>query len=176
MKTIATYAFLPWLRQGVANTIASADHDPTVKTRASIDVNLTLAGDPVAGGAELTSTISNKVALHGPGDIVGIEQRAIVRTEPRNWITNFEANYIPAIDFYDEDFPWRYTPAAPDGAGLRRRRTSSRTPRTSRIARCPISKCLMRTSFRPPMNYGHGRMSISTRACRRIRTRWSRPT
>ncbi|RKS28633.1 hypothetical protein BJ917_1529 [Pseudomonas sp. WPR_5_2] len=121
MKTIATYSFLPWLRQGVANTIASADHDPAVKTRATIDVNLTLAGDPIAGGAELTATISNKVALYGPGDIVGIEQRAIVRTEPRNWITNFEANYIPAIDFYDEDFPWRYTPAASDGTGLRLR-------------------------------------------------------
>ena len=23
------------------------------------------------------------------------------------------------IEFYDEDFPWRYTPAAPDGGKLR---------------------------------------------------------
>ena len=28
MKTIATYSFLPWLRQGIANTITSADGDP----------------------------------------------------------------------------------------------------------------------------------------------------
>ena len=47
--------------------------------------------------------------------------RAIVRTEPRHWITNFESNYLAAVDFYDEDFPWRYTPAAPDGSGLRLR-------------------------------------------------------
>ena len=25
-------------------------------------------------------------------------------------MTNFEPNYLAAIEFYDEDFPWRYTP------------------------------------------------------------------
>lgn len=121
MKTVATYAFLPWLRQGVANTITAADGDASVKLRAAIDVALTLSGDPVVAGAELTQTISQKVALYGPGDLVGIESRAVVRTEPRPWISNFEANYLPAIDFYDEDFPWRYTPAAADPSGLRLR-------------------------------------------------------
>ena len=121
MKTIANYGFLPWLRQGVANTITSADGDPSVKVRASIHVDLKLSGDPVGGGAELTNTITQDVALFGPGDIIGIESRAIVRTEPRQWITNFESNFLAAIDFYDEDFAWRYTPAAPDGSGLRLR-------------------------------------------------------
>src|SRR4029453_16909949 len=46
-------------------------------------------------------------------DVIGIDARAIIRTEPRPWITNFEANYLPFVEFYDEDFPWRYTPAAP---------------------------------------------------------------
>ena len=118
MKTIATYSFLPWLRQGIANTIKSADGDAAVKARASIEVVLTLSGDPVGGGAELTQPISQKVALYGPGDIVRVDARSVVRTEPQPWITNFESNYLPAIDFYDEDFPWRYTPAAPDGSGL----------------------------------------------------------
>ncbi|HEV3087775.1 MAG TPA: hypothetical protein VGX96_11170 [Candidatus Elarobacter sp.] len=121
MKAIGTYSFLPWLRSGVANTIASADGDPAVKTRASIHVTLNLAGDPVGGGAELNAAVAHDVALYGPGDIVGIDARAIVRTEPRPWITNFEANYLAAIDFYDEDFPWRYTPAAPDAGGLKLR-------------------------------------------------------
>ena len=34
-------------------------------------------------------------------------------------MTNFEPNYLAAIEFYDEDFPWRYTPAPPDAAGAR---------------------------------------------------------
>src|SRR5207237_730661 len=30
-------------------------------------------------------------------------------------------NYLPFVEFYDEDFPWRYTPAAPDGSRTRLR-------------------------------------------------------
>lgn len=128
MKTIATYSFLPWLRQGIANLITSADLDTTIKTRASINVELTLTGAAVGAGAPLTQTISQQVELYGPGDIIGLTLPAVsearevpaevLRTDPRNWITNFEANYLAAIDFYDEDFPWRYTPAAPDSTGL----------------------------------------------------------
>src|SRR3974390_957597 len=112
MKIIANYSFLPWLRQGVANTITMADGDTTVKTRATISVALNLTGQAVGGSAPLTQPLTQNTPLSGPGDIVGIDSRAIVRLEPRNWITNFESNYFPAIDFYDEDFPWRYTPAA----------------------------------------------------------------
>jgi hypothetical protein len=120
MSPVATYSFLPWLRNGIANTIVSADGDLSVETRAMIHVQLALSGDPVGGGAELTQSIAQDVALYGPGDIVGIDSRAIVRTEPRTWITNFESNYLAAVEFYDPDFPWRYTPATsdtPDGAG-----------------------------------------------------------
>lgn len=41
---IGTYTFLPWLRQGIANNIQSADLDASVKTRASVAVNLTIKG------------------------------------------------------------------------------------------------------------------------------------
>jgi len=112
-KPLGTYSFLPWLRQGLANQIKSADFDNSVRVRAQANVQLELRGEGISGGTQ-TAAVSRQVALFGPGDIVGIESRAIVRTEPRNWITNFEPNYLPAIEFYDEDFPWRYTPAAPD--------------------------------------------------------------
>lgn len=121
MKPVASYSFLPWLRQGVANTIAAADGDPGIRTRTSIHVELELAGDPVGGGDQLTQPLAQGIALYGPGDVVGIDPRAVVRTEPRNLVGNFESNYLPAVEFYDEDFPWRYTPAAPDGTRLRLR-------------------------------------------------------
>ncbi len=121
MSTLASYTFLPWLREGVANTITSQDGDSSVKTRASVGVSVQLSGDPVGGGSELTDTITQQVQLYGPGDVVGIDSRAVVKTEPLDWITNFENNYMPAIDFYDADFPWRYTPAAPDASGLKLR-------------------------------------------------------
>jgi hypothetical protein len=115
-----TYSFLPWLRQGLANQIQAADFDPAVQVRANIAVQLELRGDKLGGG-EQTAPLARNVALYGPGDIVGIERRAFVRMEPRHWITNFEPNYLAHIEFYDEDMPWRYTPAAPDLANGRLR-------------------------------------------------------
>jgi len=107
------YTFLPWLRNGVANMIATADGDASVKLRATIDVQLDIDGER-ADGSHFTSPLDRAVPLVGPGDILGVDPRAIVRTDPRAWITNFEPEYLAAIEFYDEDFPWRYTPAAPD--------------------------------------------------------------
>ncbi|HMA18651.1 MAG TPA: hypothetical protein VKS03_09445, partial [Thermoanaerobaculia bacterium] len=104
---------LPWLRQGLANQIQSADFDEAVHLRAEVLVQLALAGQTLDGGTQADS-VSRNVALFGPGDIQGIDLRAVVRIEPRNWITNFEPNYLAHIEFYDEDFPWRYTPAAPE--------------------------------------------------------------
>lgn len=116
MSTLGTYSFLPWLRQGLANQIESADLDASVKVRARVSVKLELKGEKPEGGTPETRPVDRPVALFGPGDIVGIERRAIVRVEPVDWTTDFEPNYLPAIEFYDEDFPWRYTPAAPDAA------------------------------------------------------------
>ena len=76
---LGTYAFLPWLRQGVANAITAA---PASGARASLHVELDLAGDPVTGGADLTQSVAQDVSLYGPGDILGIDPRAVIRTEP----------------------------------------------------------------------------------------------
>jgi hypothetical protein len=117
-EDIGQYSFLPWLRRGIANSITAADGDTTVKTRANIHVALSASGTPPGGGSPIVAPIAQDIALYGPGDIVGIEPRAVLRTDPLPWITNYEANYLAAIEFYDEDFPWRYTPAAPGGGGL----------------------------------------------------------
>jgi hypothetical protein len=108
-----SYSFLPWLRQGIANNIVTPETDTSVKVRASVQVNLNLKVQNL-DGSEDSVPITRPVQLYSPADIIGIDSRAIIRTDPRNWITNYEPNYLPAIEFYDEDFPWRYTPAAPD--------------------------------------------------------------
>jgi len=115
-----TYSFLPWLRSGVANSIPQADGDASVKVRASIPLDVTLSAANLDGSAN-TQSIHRDVSLYSPGDIVGIDSKAVVKVDPRNWITNFEPNYLPYIEFYDEDFPWRYTPAAADSARSRLR-------------------------------------------------------
>ena len=50
------YTFLPWLRIGVANTIATADGDASVLTRATIDVQLDIDGER-ADGSHLRSRL-----------------------------------------------------------------------------------------------------------------------
>ncbi len=118
--TLANYSFLPWLRQGLSNNIIKGDNDASVLLRASIKLTLELDAVKVDGKTEDKRILPDKeIQLYGPGDIIGIDSKAIVKTEPRNWITNFEPNYLPYIDFYEEDFPWRYTPARHTGDRLR---------------------------------------------------------
>jgi len=121
-QPIAAYSFLPWARQGLGIYISEEDQNQSVKIRGSISVNLQISGEAIAGGTLAENVPPQIVQLYGPGDIIGVDAKeAIVRTEPRHWITNFEPNYIPFVEFYDEDFPWRYTPAKPFQNGWRLR-------------------------------------------------------
>jgi hypothetical protein len=117
---LATYTFLPWLRQGLSNSITQDETTANPALRASVDVHLALRAQGIAAAVP-DAPVDRAVALFGPGDVLGIERRAIVKTEPRDWITNFEPNYLAHIEFYDEDFPWRYTPAHADRTTHRHR-------------------------------------------------------
>lgn len=105
MDTLRNYTFLPWTRRGLGAEIATPDDlasGAPGPERASVSIAFSINSQP----------ISKNVEVLGPGDVVGINPRAIVKTDPRNWVTDFESNYLPYIEFYEEDFPWRYTPAA----------------------------------------------------------------
>ncbi|MFG2695406.1 hypothetical protein [Kitasatospora sp. NPDC048407] len=106
------YSFLPWLRTGLSTRITQ---DPGTAARATIPVKLLLSGEGL-DGSPLSQSVERAVQLYGPGDIVGVEGRAISRREPLPGTTNIEPNYLAHIEFYDEDFPWRYSPAVADGS------------------------------------------------------------
>ncbi|WP_328681557.1 hypothetical protein OG905_37590 [Streptomyces sp. NBC_00322] len=108
----SAYSFLPWLRRGIATQISA---DPGSAARAGIEVKLRIDGTPRTAGPTLTQEVGHNVQLYGPGDVIGIDPRAIVRTEPRDWVTNFDPNYLAFIEFYEEDYCWRYSPAVPNG-------------------------------------------------------------
>ncbi|MCA6363480.1 MAG: hypothetical protein IM638_10615 [Bacteroidetes bacterium] len=111
--TVGKYTFSAWLRKGIAANINQTDHlgsgTSPVQERATVPIDVLLN----------TTTVHKDFLLLGPGDIIGINPHMIVRTEPLNWITNFEPNYLSFIEFYDEDFIWRYTPAKANGDKLR---------------------------------------------------------
>lgn len=128
MSEVAHYSFLPWVRQGLAahiqeqDTLGGTPGDALADERAAISVSILLEEVDKDDDSRQERDINRNVALIGPADIVGIEPTAILRTEPRANITNFEANNLVYIEFYEEDFPWRYTPANPANSGISARR------------------------------------------------------
>jgi len=100
----ANYIFLPWVRQGAASGIQTTDMEtPNQAAIVSVTIKLRVNDTP--------PDVERQVRLYGPGDVIGIDPRQVVRTEPRHLSTDFEPNYFPAIEFDRPDFPWLFTPA-----------------------------------------------------------------
>ena len=104
----ANYVFLPWVRQGAAAGIQTIDMTANQAAVVSVTVNLRVNESPAG---------EQHVRLHGPGDVIGIDQQQIVRLEPRPQSTDFEPNYFPAIEFDRPDYLWLFTPAKADPSG-----------------------------------------------------------
>jgi len=113
---VAKYQFQSWVRKGISTQISEQDSlgNPATQLppgeRASVPIGVSINSTPQD---------AKPFALVGPGDIIGVHRDMVVRTEPRSGNVSFEPNYLAFIEFYDEDFPWRYTPAKPDGDKLR---------------------------------------------------------
>ena len=119
------YTFLPWARQGIAARIEQADNlglDLTAgpKGRATLTASLELEALPVPGAqAPAPSTVSKTVQLVGPGDVGAFKADAVLRTYPKAGALNATPGELAFVEFYEEDFPWRYTPAHAVGHQLR---------------------------------------------------------
>lgn len=98
------YRFLPWVREGLAGLIPAANTAP----QPLLQVAMGVAG----------ATASTKVRLYGPGEVTAIDSHAIIRMEPRPGTADFEPTYFAAIEFDRPDFPWLFSPQAPDGGRL----------------------------------------------------------
>ena len=99
----ANVVFLPWVRQGAASAIKTADTLGS-NMRGAVDLTATLT-------INTTQSVPVPVRLRGPADVVGIDPHEIVRRDPKPNTTDFEPNYVPGIEFDRPDFPWLFTPA-----------------------------------------------------------------
>jgi hypothetical protein len=125
METLASYSFLPWARQGIGSRInekdtlgisdGSAIERPVLK--ASVEVKYKSIDKSIQ-----SSIINKDISVIGPGDVLNVSIRNIVRTEPQSGVTNFEANGLAYLEFYDEDFPWRFTPASAENSDVSKSR------------------------------------------------------
>jgi hypothetical protein len=111
--TVGRYTFGAWLRKGIAGLINETDTLGTgggpVKERATVPIDVRVNA----------LAVHKDFALLAPGDVIGINPQTVVRTEPKDWVTDFEPNYLAFVEFYEEDFIWRYTPARAGGDRLR---------------------------------------------------------
>lgn len=111
--TVGKYTFSAWLRKGIGRDIIEPDtlgsSNGTALERAVVPMD-------VAVNSRL---VHKEFPLMGPGDVLGINPDNVVRTEPHDWVTDFEPNYLAFIEFYEEDLLWRFTPAAALGDRLR---------------------------------------------------------
>lgn len=103
--TPLSYEIVPWVRRGLATLVSGA----ATGGSASLPVTLTLNGGSVAAPA---------VRLIGPGDVTGVDARAVTRTDPRDATDAFEPNYLAVIEFDAPDFPWMCAPAGPNNGRL----------------------------------------------------------
>ena len=60
----------------------------------------------------------------GPGDILGLKPHTIMRTSPYVNAVNATPGELAFVEFYEEDLPWRYTPAR---AAIAKTRSPTRT-------------------------------------------------
>jgi hypothetical protein len=107
--TPGKYSFLPWVRQGlIAEGLPPDAPGATLTARATVPVTLRV---------NERDTVPVQVRIHGPGDVIGIDRRQVIRTDPRHLSRGFEPNFLAAIEFDRPDFPWLFTPASADAQG-----------------------------------------------------------
>jgi len=98
--------FLPYMRQGLAaaqkQTLESGN-----RTILNIRLNVKVKGETEEQSGE--REVTKEVALFGPGDVLGINPRIISRVAPPLSTKNFEANYVPFLEFKEPDFLWRFS-------------------------------------------------------------------
>lgn len=106
MAEVAEYRFLPWTRRGLVTQAGPQDGpEAALPERATVRAGLTVTG--------VGATPEVDLSLYGPGDVLGVDPRLIVRTDPRPGSIGVEPNYLPAVEFDPPDLPWMFTPAQP---------------------------------------------------------------
>ena len=95
--------FLPHVREGITPTSSAA-------ARAHVPIALRLESPGRA-----PSDITRVMPLLGPGDVITIEPRQVLRVTPAAGTRDAEPDFFPSIEFDAPDLPWTYSPVVPAG-------------------------------------------------------------
>ncbi|MFQ6170430.1 hypothetical protein ACK8HX_02390 [Oryzobacter sp. R7] len=108
---LGTYTLLPHHRAGAAAGYRTP-FSTAAPARAVIEVRV-----PLADGTGGTDAAVGQVGLRGPGDVLGLDPRQVVRRYPTPGTRDAEPSDLVHCELDQPDLPWMFTPCAPDGAG-----------------------------------------------------------
>ncbi|WP_227376835.1 hypothetical protein [Haladaptatus halobius] len=111
------YTFYPTVRRGYRPT-STFDGSTDVADPGSLGVELTVRGSGENG--DRTETASVSLRMYGPGDVIGLDRRQVVRVEPSENSDGFPPNQFPHIEFVRPDLPWLFSPQRADDSGRNR--------------------------------------------------------
>ncbi|MGG5808282.1 hypothetical protein [Falsiroseomonas sp. CW058] len=103
--------FFSWVRRGLGAALAPAAGGVPAHGRAEVGIGISLGADNLAA--------VRTFLMLGPGDVLGLDPRLIVRQEPRPGTRDFEPNMLAAIEFDPPDLPWLVATTPPEGERLR---------------------------------------------------------
>ena len=103
-------SFLPWMRRGLARSLAGAADGSGVPLNAAATVT---AGVTIAG-----SEVTRELRVMGPGSVVGLSPEQVIREEPTSGTSDFETSHFAHVELLSPDLPWMFTPAAPNNERL----------------------------------------------------------
>ena len=142
-----TKYYFPWVRKGLKDgikeedTLGKSDTGSLNEQRHSIlvtaDYKITQPPKDGVTTDPLQVSLSKQIQIIGPGDIIKVNSNAVIRTNPVRRSTGFPIEFYPYIEFWEPDFPWRYTPAIPNDNKLR--------PWLALLV-CKISDCTIKSS------------------------------
>ncbi len=95
--------FLPFVREGIMPAATAA-----ARTQVPITMHLESAG-------RAPRDVARVLPLLGPGDVITIEPRQVLRVTPAAGTRDAEPDFFPAIEFDAPDLPWVYSPVVPTG-------------------------------------------------------------
>ena len=124
MNTGDTY-FFPWVRKGLSKNIGEEevfgnvrDNDKLARLRAVLSIHTKYQAFTDKNDKAGKERIDDKdVRLFGPGDVTGIRASAVSLCHPNAGSADFPCDYFPYVEFWEPDFPWRYTPAKATAGG-----------------------------------------------------------
>ena len=110
---------LPYYRKGLSNSITSSGQ--LKRHRATLKVNLGVELNKKFDDTRVEKLLDGQeIQLMGPTDVKSLQKNAISRISPPEGAkTRLFKDYLPYVEFFEEDLPWRYTPVATTDADFR---------------------------------------------------------